>query len=360
MTTKTENTDELYLDVRGRALHGWDRIRITRGIERMPSDFDISIMDYYPGDEQQQLVSPGDPCVVKLGDEVVITGYVDRWCPSIRPNQHQIRVTGRGKCQDLVDCSAEWESNVMTGLDALAMSQRLAAPYGIDVTSDVTGLQPAPQFTINWGESSQEIIDRVCRWSALLAYDLPDGNLYLTRVGTKKAASGVVQGENIQAADYQSCMDQRFSDYVGLSMSVTPLYEVGSSVEYGGTFLASAQDPEKMRHRKKIDIIESTMIANGVAQQYIDWEMNRRYGRSKALRVVVDSWRDKSGKLWEINTQIPISIPVFNITDMYWLLAEVTFTRDQRGTTAELILMPPEAFTVEPYQFYQQVRELNY
>nr|WP_235661186.1 DNA circularization N-terminal domain-containing protein [Candidatus Hamiltonella defensa] len=123
--------------------------------------------------------------------------------------------------------------------------------------------------------------------------------------------------------------------------------------------LASAQDPEKRRHRKKIDIIESTMIANGVAQQYIDWEMNRRYGRSKALQVVVDSWRDKSGKLWEINTQIPISIPVFNITDMYWLLSEVTFTRDQRGTTAELVLMPPEAFTVEPYQFYQQVRELN-
>lgn len=45
---------------------------------------------------------------------------------------------------------------------------------------------------------------------------------------------------------------------------------------------------------------------------------------------------------------------------MYWLLCEVTFTRDQRGTTAELTMMPPEAFTVEPYQFYQQVRELNY
>ncbi|STJ26669.1 bacteriophage Mu P protein [Citrobacter braakii] len=89
-------------------------------------------------------------------------------------------------------------------------------------------------------------------------------------------------------------------------MSVTPLYEVGSSVEYGGTFLATCSGPrEKCATGKKIDIIESTMIANGVAQQYIDWEMNRRYGRSKALRVVVDSWRDKSGALWEINTQIP-------------------------------------------------------
>lgn len=175
-TEKTEKVDELYLEVRARALHGWDRIRITRGIERMPSDFDISIMEYYPGGEQQW-VSPGDPCIVKLGEDIVITGYVDRCCSSIRTNQHQIRVTGRGKCQDLVDCSAEWESNVMTGLDALGMSQRLAAPYDIHVTTDVTGLQAAPQLTINWGESPQEIIDRVCRWSALLAYDLPDGNL---------------------------------------------------------------------------------------------------------------------------------------------------------------------------------------
>lgn len=141
-TEKTEKVDELYLEVRGGALHGWDRIRITRGIERMPSDFDISIMNYYPGGEQK-LVSPGDPCVLKLGEDMVITGYVDRWCRSIRPNQHQIRVTGLGKCQDLVYCSAEWESNVMTGLDALAMSQRLAAPYDINVTTDVTGLQAA-------------------------------------------------------------------------------------------------------------------------------------------------------------------------------------------------------------------------
>lgn len=359
MTTETEKTDELLLEIQGRTLYGWDRIRITRGIERMPSDFDISVMDYYPGDDLQQRINPGDPCVVKLGKDRVITGYVDRWCPSLRPNQHEIRVTGRGKCQDLVDCSAEWEGNVMTGLDALAMAQRLAAPYGIKVTSDVSGLPASPQFTINWGESAQEIIDRVCRWSALLAYDVPDGNLFLTRVGTRKAASGVMQGENIQAADYQSAVDQRFSEYVGLSMSVAPLYEIGSAVQYGGTFLASARDPEKMRHRKKIDIIESTMIANGVAQQYIDWEMNRRYGRSRILRVLVDSWRDKSGALWDINTLIPISLPAFNITDMYWLLAEVTFTRDHRGTTAELVLMPPEAFTVEPYSFYQQIRELG-
>jgi prophage tail gpP-like protein len=38
------------------------------------------------------------------------------------------------------------------------------------------------------------IIDRVSRWAGLLYYDNPDGSLLLTRVGTKKAASGVAEG----------------------------------------------------------------------------------------------------------------------------------------------------------------------
>ncbi|MEG0099403.1 MAG: phage tail protein [Citrobacter sp.] len=356
---KQSQPDELSLEVAGRLISGWQRVRVTRGIERLPADFDITLMDYYPGSDEKQLIKEGDPCVVRLGNDVVITGYIDRWMPAIKKGSDEIRVVGRGKCEDLVDCSAEWSGNVMAGLDALAMSQRLAELYSIQVSSDVTGLQASPQFIINWGESPQEIIDRACRWSALLYFDLPDGNLFLTRVGTAVAVSGVTQGENIQEAEYQSSRDQRFSEYSGLSMSISPVAEVSSSVSYGGTFLASAQDPEKMRYRKKVIIIESTMIANGVAQQYINWEMNRRYGRSKQLRVLVDSWRDASGKLWDINTLIPVSIPRFNLTDMNWLLSQVTFTRDDRGTTAELILMPPEAFTVEPYQFYQEIRELN-
>lgn len=74
----------------------------------------------------------------------------------------------------------------------------------------MTDMKSVPQFTLNWGESSQEIIDRITRWSALLYYDTPDGNLFLTRVSDKLAASGVAQGKNIELADYQSSMNERF------------------------------------------------------------------------------------------------------------------------------------------------------
>ncbi|WP_410015803.1 phage baseplate assembly protein [Sodalis sp. C49] len=354
-------SDDLTLTVGGKILSGWDAVRVTRSIERLPSDFDLSLMDFYPGSNQQQWVKPGDACVIKIGSDTVLTGYVDRWSPMISRARHEVRATGRNKCQDLVDCSAEWKNNVISQATALQIAKKLASLYGISVASDVADMAIVPQFTLNWGESSQEIIDRVCRWAALLYYDQPDGSLYLTRVGTRRAASGVAQGVNIQDAAYESSIDERFSHYTGVSMSMNAATELSPDSGYSSITLATAQDPEAatMRYRNRIVIVESTMITHQEAQSCINWEMNRRYGRSKALYVTVDSWRDSAGALWTPNTLIPITLPAFGLQDSLWLLAEVTYQKNDNGTVARMVLMPPEAFTVQPYQFYQEHMELT-
>ncbi|MEC5343653.1 phage baseplate assembly protein [Brenneria populi] len=345
-------TDELTLIVGNKSLKGWDRVRVTRGIERLPSDFDLGVMDYYAADKERQLVKPGDECQVLLGDDLVITGYIDRWASSIARSRHEVRAMGRGKCQDLVDCSAEWPNNVISQATALQIAQKLAQPYGISVKSDITDMTIVPQITLNWGESPQEVIERISRWAAFLYYDQPDGNLYLTRVGTKSAASGVEQGRNVEEASYQSSIDERFSDYVGVSLSTTPL-----SGDYSNVTIATERDPEAatMRYRKRIIIVESTMQAAKREHDCIRWEMNRRYGRARQLSVTVDSWRDSRGALWEPNTLIPIYIPTLGLVDENWLLGEVTFIRDDNGTHAHMMLMPPEAFIVQPYEFYSQL-----
>lgn len=355
-------SDELTLEVGGRSISGWDQIRVTRSIERLPSDFSLSLMDYYPGSDEKQLVTPGDPCVVRLGADPVVTGYIDRWSTLIGPSRHEVHATGRGKCQDLVDCSAIWPNNVIENATPLQIAQKLASPYGITVGTDVTNLQNVPQFSLNWGESSQEVIDRMMRWAALLYYDLPDGSLWLTRVGTRQAASGVAVGRNIQSAWYDSACDARYSEYTGISMPTTAVVEVSAGDGYASVTLATATDPQiaRQRYRNLVLLIESTLNTYGAAQQYINWEMNRRFGRSRVLHVTVDSWRDTDGKLWEPNTLIPVTAPQLNLDNDAWLLGEVTFQKDERGTTAEMMLMPPQAFMVEPYQFYSNIMELNY
>ncbi|CTT02952.1 TPA: phage baseplate assembly protein [Escherichia coli] len=353
--------DAVSLTVGGKIIEGWDSVRVTRGIERFPSDFDLGLMDYFPGSDNRQLVEEGMPCTVRIGNDLTLTGYVDDWEPSISRSRHEVRATGRSKCQDLVDCSAEWPNNVINGGNALEIATRLASYYGISVSTDVSDLIKVPQFTLNWGESPQEIIERVARWSALLYYDQPDGNLLLTRVGTRRAASGIAEGVNVEQAYYRKSMADRFSDYVGVSMGISPIAGYSPDSAYDAVTLATARDPEaaRMRYRKHISIIESTLMASQQAQRAIDWEMNRRYGRSKPLTVTTDSWRDEAGKLWEPNTLIPVNMPAFRLPDTELLLADVTYMRDDNGTHARMTLMPPAAFEVQPYAFYQQIPGLN-
>lgn len=88
---------------------------------------------------------------MRIGNDLVLTGYIDSWEPAITRARHEVQANGRSKCQDLVDCSAEWPNNVINRSNALDIASRLASWYDIKVSSDVEDLVEVPQFTINWG-----------------------------------------------------------------------------------------------------------------------------------------------------------------------------------------------------------------
>lgn len=336
--------DDLYLSLANQKISGWQSIRISRGVERCPSDFDIGLTELYPGELDKVVVAPGSPCTVHLGDQLVITGYVDRFTPSFAADRHSIRVTGRSKCEDLVDCAAEWPGGQINGANALAIAQKLAQPYGITVSSTVHNLPSVVQFNLMLGESAYEVIDRIARFSAVLAYDMPDGNLVLAQVGTENAASGMVEGQNVQEADVQYSADQRYSDYKAFIQAVDTFIDLGND----GNQLWDQPDPNCPRHREMVIIAEGGGMGNQVAVNQAKWEAARRAGRSKRARVVVDSWRDSAGNLWQPNTLAVVNLPSLKLNETM-CIGEVTYQRDgDRGTTAELVLMPPDAFKPEP------------
>ncbi len=338
--------DDLFLVAGGLTISGWNSFRVTRGIERCPSDFEFTMTERFPGELKTAVVKPGDACQVKLGNDLVITGYVDRFAPSYSPAQHSIQVSGRGKCADLVDCAAEWPSNQMSGVSALAIAQKLCNPYP-ELTASAIGPigGTIPQFNIMWGETAFEIIERVCRYRALLTYDGPDGNLILSQVGTQQTASGFKEGVNVQNASIVYSMDQRYSQYVVRRLNTDNLSDAG----LGGDILQTFSDPQVMRHRRRYIIAENGDTAGAdVALRRGAWEASRRAGRSFQLRLTTDNWRDSSGTLWTPNMLVALELPSLKIVSAEWLISEVSFKRDESGTTAELVIMPPEAFNIEP------------
>ena len=87
-------------------------------------------------------------------------------------------------------------------------------PFGIAVklAASDAGI-PIPAFTIYLGETSYQILERVCRYAAYLLYEDETGALVLDRVGTNKMASGFTMPGNIEGASSTLSIQDRFSDY---------------------------------------------------------------------------------------------------------------------------------------------------
>lgn len=347
--------DDLTLTINSVDWVGWQRVQVTRSMDRIPANFEVEVTEKFPNKPDID-IKPGDPCTVKLGGDLVLTGYIDRYEAVVNVREHSVHISGRSKSQDLVDCAAftggqdpSAEKYVVGPGSILSIVQSLAQPYGINVTSqsgDGPNL-PTP-LPINLGETPWEIIDRLLKIAQLVAYDMPDGSIMLAQAGNEQMASGFIQGVNVEQAQVQFTMDQRFRVYEGFQ-TTTPILSLGG----GGTMppQAIAHDEGVPRFRKRIIISEQPGPDGSFIQKRVDWEMNRRLGRSLAVTVTADSWRDTADNLWAPNHLAAVNIPAVKIPNATWVIGQVTYIKDERGRHAIVLLMPKGAFLPEPMLF---------
>jgi prophage tail gpP-like protein len=340
-----DNDDDLSLKVGGQKLAGWTTVNVAAGIESCPRSFDVAMTERFPGEFADVVVKAGDACEVYIGSDRVITGYVDRYLPVIAARQHAIHITGRGKCEDLVDCSAEWPGNQVLSATVLSIAQKLANPYGIAVLALGDIGEPVPQFNIIWGETPYQVIERIARFRALLTYESAGGTLILSRAGSDTHATGIVEGGNVENATALLGMDQRFSEYVVRTLNFS-----NPDIDGVGDIIETVPDEGVPRHRRLYIIAEAGDTPDlSIAKQRGHWEASRRAGRSFNAQVTIDSWRDGAGLLWQPNNFVRLELPTLKLPAVNWLIGSVTFRRDGQGTHADLLCMPKEAFLPEPF-----------
>ncbi|MDW3683955.1 Mu P family protein [Cupriavidus sp. CV2] len=351
--------DEALLVVgsQSRALKGWKQIRITRGIERLPSDFSISMTERFI-DGQVVAVNPGDPFQLLLGGQVVMTGYVDTVTAQLDALSHTVGVAGRSKCSDLVDCAAEWPGMQIVNSNIQQIAKQLAIPYaGLGIECDVTDIPSVQQLNILLGETPFSILERVSRYSAVLVYDNPEGNLVITRVSDRVAAGGFAEGINVEGARSSYSMLDRFSEYMAVQQALDMFSDLS-----GGSLntIIRIGDAGVGRRRQRVIVAENlSAIGIDVTFRRAVWEMNRRIARGAAISLTTDSWRDAAGALWEPNTLVHVTLPSIKVPDATLLIGEVTYRLDETGTHADLVLMPPDAFSPEPFQLQPQFADVT-
>ena len=351
----SQPSDDVSIVVGGTQIRGWESVLIRIGIEIMPGTFEISTTEFDPTHLLSLTILEGSPCQVMIGSDLVITGYVVTVDREASPDAHTVRVTGASKSIDLVDSSAEFNTFSTSNLLPLALAQKLAAPYGIEVIPlNYTPGDAIQQFSVTLTETPYAIIERICRFGAVLFYDRPDGNVTFGPVGTVLAASGFAEGQNAERWSYSASLSGRFSTVQAVLLTTDTLFNSPDEANLTAqvqnvTAGPPATDAGVMRYRPLLVLAEMSDFAYKITEQRAQWEVNRRYGRSQVINVTCDSWRDAAGTLWTPNTLAPVALPSVKCTPASRLLiAEVTFRRDLDGTHADVVLMPSQAFTPEP------------
>lgn len=337
------------LTINGTAYSGWTELRISRGIDRMAADFDITVTERWGASTQAWQISPFDACTLHIGADLVLTGFVDSYLPGYDKSAHKVRICGRSKTCDLIDCTPEIAGGQFTDNALDAIARAVCQPFGIGVVIAAAAVGDAfLDTTYEPGETAFHYLERLCRLSRVLLCDDAHGNLLLTTAGAARAAGSLVEGQNILAGSAVLSGAHRFSKYIVLSQAGLGFNDTDVENEVKG--VAADTGPGSCpanRYRPHATIAESSLL-DAEAQERAQWQAIQAAARGTQAQITVQGWRQPNGALWAINQRIPVKSPKLKLArDL--LIAGVTFTlKNDEGHRTELTLGPVEAYTPDP------------
>lgn len=334
--------DDVILNVNGTRYHGWKSMTLVRSIDALCGRFDIAAHDRWPGQNLPRGISEGDECVVFLGDDPVITGYVDGISPGYTSDSSFLGVRGRDKTMDLVDCPTTVDTYEVIDMDLAEIAANLCSEFKIELKVDTDVGAPFPKFSIQPGEKAAACLDRAARQRGVICTTDGRGALVLlSRKSFRKADDQLVEGENITRAAGDYNFADRYSMYRVFGQM--PSFNDGID-EPLSDILGIARDANVMRYRPLFLSAEAWTSPESATIRAKN-ECARRAGKSKRVNVQVVGWRQSSGALWEPGITIHITSPSLYLPNTEMVISSVRYSiSDSDGQVTELELTRPDAY----------------
>lgn len=337
------------LVVAGQIYGGWTRVEIQRSVEQIAGGFSVGLTSRWPGVDVPVGLREGLPVEVRLGGETVITGYIDTVEMDLSDTRSVVRVEGRDKTGDLVDCSAVHKTGQWRAARLEQIVADIAAPFGIQVVvaSGTSTGDVFKRFALDDGEHAFDAIERACRLRAVMVTSTPAGQLLLTHASN--VSSGVVlkEGVNIKSISASHSWRERHSQVIVKAQVPGDDDENGVQAAHLKT---AATDAEVNRYRPLIVMAEHGSSSKSLADR-ARWETLVRMGRGKRGQCTVVGWRTGTdgqvGALWQPNTLVRIESGRMNLAhDM--LIVGCSYSLSDEGTLTDLTFARREAFELVP------------
>lgn len=349
-----DNSVSIFLED-GSVFSGWESLVVTENLDTIANSFEFSV-DKETVNVNRFPLKPGKKIRINMGQDRVINGFIEKLTLSVSSSDRGLRVSGRSKSGDLVDCSVT-EGFEFGGVRIDKLAEALVKPFGLQVFLSVleSELQTFGCFAVKPGETVFSALDRAARLNGFLWVSTRDGNIRLTEAGRFRSPSEIEVGVNCLSATLDLDDTQRYSTYSVLGQSA-------GSEEISGALTTeiegSATDPGISRTRPKILQAEGNVDGSKAASR-AKWEASVRAAEAQSITCRVDSWRQQTGDLWGANQLVLFKSPLLGFPrGQDFLIKQVQRKKsNEDGTVTDLTLVRPDAFQAK--QVLKEEFDLN-
>lgn len=331
----TRNVEAVQVIAGGSVYTEWEAISVSYAIKEATRSFTLRGTER-PG---QFRFPPGTPIQILANGTLLLSGYVNRYCPAGDANSHTVTIEGRSKSQDFIDSSAEHDTGFWENKTPDQIGQELDL-YGVGIKTEVP-LKPVKYWQLYQGESPFRTVERMLRMQGAVQRGLADGSIAITNATAAKQHSGaLVEGWNILRFSGEITDNNRFSDYTVKGQGRVGTGEAAMS-PFGEAF-----DEKMKRYRGKIIVNEGDTDTDR-AQSRADYEKSRAAGLSVSANITTQGWRDEGGTVWEPNFIVLVQSPILLKLTQPMLIESVTLSQDNggSGSLADLRLVDPAAYS---------------
>lgn len=332
--------DNLVLSIGKQRFEGWKGFSISRSMERGPHQFEMNLTEHWPGVNKRS-IEKGQFCSLYLNNDRLVSGFINEVMPDYDAKQHSLRIVGRSKLQDLVDCSTTGRSFKNQTFDAIATS--LCKPFDIKVVNITDVGAKFTNVTINPGQSIWEFLEYLARIRAIRIMEGASGELLITRLSNRRASTPLILGKNILSASAVHSDRDQFSEYIVVSQQAD---EDTLGAKATAHSQGIAHDKNVKRYRPLVivsDEDESPKDANTHAAHHA----NIHYGRSEKTTYTIEGWREANDKVWAPNTRVMVRDHYAKVNGER-AISSVNLTLDEKGKRSEITVMPVQAFDLIP------------
>jgi prophage tail gpP-like protein len=308
----------------------WKSAEVRASVDDLCASLRLAVT--LPGTGNNLGITANTVIDVLIDGQPVYKMRIDSLSRSVSKDSHDISIEGRTLARELIDSQY---SKTLSGLTLGEIAKRLCADFKVPLKI-AAATKEVPDFSLEC-ESPASALINAARTANLLFYPLPDGGLILAAPTKAAPVTALTYGEHILDYEVTDEHSLRFSEYCVKGYDYDEDEALSSKVRDKG-----------IAHFRPMHIVADKHGRGlGGCERRAELERNRRLARAHRIELTVQGWRypvRDDWRLWDINTQVRVTIPPEGIDDVF-LIGDRAFRLDDRGGhTTKLTIMKRDAF----------------